>query len=29
MEMYECKQDIDIHWHQINGEYSNIKTSSK
>ena len=25
MEMYECKQAVDIHQHQINSEYSNIK----
>ena len=29
MEMCECKQVIDIHYHQINSEYSNIKTFSK
>ena len=27
MEMYECIQVIDIHWHRINSEYYNIKTS--
>ena len=28
MEMYECKQVINIHWHQIDSEYSNIETYS-
>ena len=29
MEMYECKQVVDIHLHWMNSEYSNTETFSK